>query len=65
MYFRTLRVGDTIMIGEDVEVTLLEIDRGKVRLGLTAPRSVPILRLEILMREFFAKRQTPGSAQHG
>lgn len=32
----------------DLEVTLIEVDRNKVRLGLTAPRSVPIYRSELL-----------------
>ena len=36
------------MIGADVWVTLLEIDRNKVRLGIEAPRGTPIMRKELL-----------------
>jgi carbon storage regulator len=40
--------GERILIGEDVVIEVVEIGRGKVRLGLTAPRDVPIFREELL-----------------
>ena len=36
------------MIGDDVIVTVVEVDRGRVRLGITAPKEVPIYRSELL-----------------
>lgn len=36
-----------IRIGEDIEITVLEIDNGQVKLGIQAPRSVPVFREEI------------------
>ena len=36
-----------IMIGQDIEVTLLEIKGDQVKIGVTAPKSVPIYRKEI------------------
>ena len=37
------------MIGDDVEVTVLSADDGKVRLGIQAPSDVPVHRTEIYM----------------
>lgn len=38
---------ESIMVGEDVEVRILNIQGNKVRLGITAPRSVPVHRKEV------------------
>ena len=35
------------MIGDDVEVSVLAVSGDKVRLGITAPREVPVFRQEI------------------
>ena len=37
----------TIMIGDDVEITIVDIRGDKVRLGITAPGHVPVHRKEI------------------
>lgn len=42
------KLGEKIRIGEDIEITVVDIDRGKIRLGIVAPRDVPILRTELL-----------------
>lgn len=42
----TRRVGEKIRVGDDVEITVLEIDGNKVRLSFLAPREIPIRRLE-------------------
>ena len=44
----TRRRGERVRIGEDVWVEVLDIDRGQVRLGIYAPREVPIFRQELL-----------------
>jgi carbon storage regulator len=36
-----------IMIGQDIKITVLKIDRNQVRLGIEAPRDVCILRKEL------------------
>lgn len=38
---------ESIMVGEDVEVTIVEVRGNKVRLGITAPRFIPIHRREV------------------
>lgn len=42
---------ESIRIGDDVVVTLVRIEGGQVRLMITAPRSVPILRTELIEHE--------------
>ena len=41
------RRDQTLVIGDDVEVTVLEIKGGQVRLGINAPKAVPVHRGEI------------------
>ena len=41
------RKDETIVIGEDIRVTIVDIRGDSVRLGITAPKSVPVYRQEI------------------
>ena len=41
------KIGETLMIGEDVQITLLEKDGDSVKIGIEAPRSVRIFRKEV------------------
>jgi len=38
---------ESIMIGQDVEIKIVNVSGKKVRLGITAPRNVPVHRKEI------------------
>ncbi len=38
---------ESIMIGDDVEVVIVDVRGDKVRLGITAPRSIPVHRREV------------------
>jgi carbon storage regulator len=42
------KLGEKICIGDNINITIVDIDRGKVRLGIEAPRSVPVYRQELL-----------------
>lgn len=42
------KYGEKIRIGDDITITVVDIDRNKVRLGIEAPRDVPIYRTELL-----------------
>ncbi len=42
------KVGERIHIGEDICITVVDIDRNKVRLGIDAPKEVEIVRSELL-----------------
>ena len=44
----TRRSGQSILIGGGIEVFVLEIDGGQVRIGINAPRTIRILRRELL-----------------
>jgi carbon storage regulator len=41
------RVGETLLIGDDVEVEVLESGGSQVKLGIRAPRSIGVVRKEI------------------
>jgi carbon storage regulator len=50
MLVLTRKVGEKILVGDDIVVSVVEVDRGSVRLGVEAPRSVSILRFEVYER---------------
>ena len=50
MLIVTRRVGERIMIGPDVSVTILGVKGGQVRVGIDAPREVEVHREEIFNR---------------
>jgi carbon storage regulator len=41
---------ESIMIGNDIEITVLEIKGDQVKIGISAPKSVPIYRKEIYLQ---------------
>lgn len=44
------KLGEVIVIGEKIKIVVCEIDRGKVRLGISAPKNVPVDREEVCER---------------
>ena len=50
MLILTRRVGEMLMIGDDVTVTVLGVKGNQVRLGVNAPKSVAVHREEIYQR---------------
>lgn len=50
MLILTRRTGETMMIGDDVTVTVLGVKGNQVRLGVNAPRDVEVHREEIYQR---------------
>jgi carbon storage regulator len=50
MLILTRRVGETVVIGNDVDVTVLGVKGNQVRLGVKAPREVTVHREEIYQR---------------
>lgn len=43
----TRKVGESIRIGDDIEIVVKEIRRNQVRIGIVAPRDVAIFREEV------------------
>jgi len=57
---------ESIMIGDEVEITIVDVRGDKVRLGITAPKSIPVHRREIydaIQRE--KAQQSEGQVQTG
>ena len=50
MLILTRRPGETIRIGDDIEVTILEKRGHQIRVGVTSPRSLPVHRSELWER---------------
>jgi len=54
---------ESIMIGDDVEITIVDVRGDKVRLGITAPKQIPVHRREIydaIQREKAQKAEAEG-----
>ena len=50
MLILTRKVGEIIMIGEDIVVKVLGVRSGQVKIGIEAPRALPVHRHEIFER---------------
>lgn len=46
----TRKLNESIVINDNVEITILEIKGDQVKVGITAPRSVPVYRKEIYLQ---------------
>lgn len=42
------KLGERFIVGNNIRITVVEIERGKVRIGIEAPDEVPILREELI-----------------
>ncbi len=62
MLILTRRVGETLMVGDDVKVTVLGVKGNQVRIGIEAPREVAVHRQEIYERiQAEADEPSPGN----
>jgi carbon storage regulator len=49
MLVLTRKTNQSIMIGDDIEVSVLAVSRDKIRLGISAPKDVPVYRKEVYL----------------
>jgi carbon storage regulator len=61
MLVLTRKLSQSIMIGDDIEVSVLSISGDKVRIGIQAPREIPVFRNEVY-REIREQRMAAGSS---
>ena len=50
MLILTRRIGETIMIGDEVKMTVLEVKGNQVKLGMNAPKEIAVHREEIYQK---------------
>jgi carbon storage regulator len=55
MLVLTRKVNESLLIGEDIVITVVEIKGDKVRLGIEAPKEIPIARSEIAPQSLQAR----------
>ena len=62
MLILTRRVGETVMIGDDVTITVLGVKGNQVRVGINAPKNVAVHREEIYER--IKREQQSDATEH-
>lgn len=50
MLVLTRKVGEKLLIGDDITFSVIEVNRGSVRIGIEAPRNVSVFRYEVYER---------------
>lgn len=57
------RIGESVWIGDEIEVVVTEIDNGRCKIGVSAPRSVAVVRAELLPEDRVPTDRPPTQLQ--
>jgi len=60
MLILTRKVNETLMVGDDVSVTVLGIKGGQIRIGINAPREVAVHRQEVYEKVLQERKEVEG-----
>ncbi len=52
----TRKLHESVYIGDDITITILHVEHGKVKIAVSAPRNIPVFRKELLV-----KKETTGT----
>jgi carbon storage regulator len=63
MLVLTRRLGESIRIGDDISIRVLDIQRGQVRIAIDAPREIPVHREEIYQQVQEENRKAADAAR--
>lgn len=58
----TRKVGETIRIGDEIQIVVKEIRRNHVRIGILAPKEIKIFREEVYKNIIDERQEKPGKA---
>jgi carbon storage regulator len=55
------KINESIIIGNDIEITILEIKGDQIKIGINAPKSVPIYRKELYLQILESNKEAASS----
>jgi len=55
------KINESIIVGNDIEITVLEVKGDQVKIGISAPKSIPIYRKEIYLQIQESNREAVGT----
>ena len=64
MLVLTRRTRQSIMIGDEIELSILSVSGEKVRIGIEAPNEVPVFRKEVYLRIAGERANSNGTGEH-
>lgn len=59
----TRKTGETIVIGDNIEITVLEVKGEQVKIGINAPKSIPVNRKEIFIQIQEANKEAASNTE--